>query len=74
MNYYQVQLLLLVTYFEICEFILHSPKGPPPIQEIGRDEQLISKLRHSLSTLWYIVLAPEIFEMRVSRNLHPFIL
>ena len=72
--YYQVQMLLLVTDFDVCDFVLHSPKGEPSVQQVLRDEQLLSRLRHSLSALWHKVLAPEIFEMRVPRNLYPFVL
>ena len=74
MYYYQVQLLLLVTDFDACDFVLHSPKGQPSVQRILRDGQLLSRLRQSLSALWHKVLAPEIFEMRVPLNLHPIVL
>lgn len=72
--YYQVQLLLLVTDSDFCDFVSHSPKGPPSVQRIQRDENLMKRLQHSLSAFWHKVLAPEIFEMRVPRNLHPFLL
>ena len=74
MYYYQVQLLLLVTDFDACDFVLHSPKEQSSVQRILRDGQLLSRLRQSLSALWHKVLAPEIFEMRVPRNLHPIVL
>ena len=63
MYYYQVQLLLLVTDFDACDFVWHSPKEQPSVQRILRDGQLLSRLRQSLSALWHKVLAPEIFEM-----------
>ena len=72
--HYQVQLLLLVTDFDFCDFVLHSPKGPPSVQRIPRDENLMKRLQHSLSAFWHNVLAPEIFEMRVPCNLYPFLL
>ncbi len=72
--YYQVQLQMLVTDLNFCDFVLHSPKGSPSIQRITRDEKLMNRLCHSLSGFWHKVLAPEYFEMRVPRNLSPFIL
>lgn len=72
--YYQVQLLLLVTDLDFCDFVLHSPKGPPSVQRIPRDENLMNRLKNSLSAFWHKVLAPEIFEMRVPRNRYPFLL
>lgn len=72
--YYQVQLLLLVTDSDFCDFVSHPPKGPPSVQRIQRDENLMKRLQQSLSAFWHKVLAPEIFEMRVPHNLHPFLL
>lgn len=72
--YYEIQLQMLVTDLDFCDFILHSPKGPPSIQRIVRDIPLLYSLRHSLSVFWHKVLAPEILEMRVPRNLHPFVM
>ena len=39
--YYQVQLHMLVTDLNFCDFVLHSPKGSPSIQRITRDEKWI---------------------------------
>ena len=72
--YYQVQLLLLVSDLDFWDFVLHSPKGPPSIERIPRDEELLSRMRHSLSAFWHKVLAPDLFEMRVPRRLLPFVL
>ena len=35
--YFQVQMLLLVTEVDFCDFVLHSPKGPPAIERILPD-------------------------------------
>ena len=42
--YYQVQLLLLVTDLDFCDFVLHSPKGLPSVQRIPRNENLMKRL------------------------------
>ena len=44
------------------------------MQRIPRDEPLIEKIQSYLTALWMRVIAPEIFEMRVPRNLLPFVL
>ena len=72
--YYQVQLQLLVTDLDFCDFVLHSPKGRPSVERISRDGPLLNLLQHSLSAFWHKVLSPEIFEMRVPRHLPPFVL
>lgn len=74
MYYYQVQLLLMVTDLDLWDFVLHSPIGPPSVERITRNDQLLNRLRHSLSAFWHKVMAPEVFEMRVPRRLLPFVL
>ena len=71
--YYQCQQILLVTGRENCDFI-HAASGPDSVQRIPRDEPLIEKILSYLTTLWMRVIAPEIFEMRVPRNLLLFVL
>ena len=39
MYYFQVQMLLLVTDFDVCNFVLHSHKGHPSVQQILRYEK-----------------------------------
>ena len=72
--YYQIQMQLLVTERNFCDFILYAKNGPVSIERIFRDEVLIDEISSVLSLFWMRVIAPEIFEMRVPRNLHPFIL
>ena len=72
--YYQCQQILLVTGRENCDFILHAESGPDSVQRIPRDEPLLEKILSYLTALWMRVIAPEIFEMRVPRNLLPFVL
>ena len=72
--YYQCQQILLVTSRENCDFILHAASGPDSVQRTPRDEPLIEKILSYLTALWMSVIAPEIFEMRVPRNLLPFVL
>lgn len=73
-HYHQIQLQLLVTERTYCDFVLYAAEGPVSIERINRDEQLMSEILNHLSTFWFQVIAPEIFEMRVPRDLLPFIL
>lgn len=72
--YYQCQHILLVTERKFIDFILYAESGPDSVEKIERDEPLISKILEFLTALWTRVIAPEIFEMRVPRDLLPFIL
>ena len=72
--YHQIQLQLLVTERTYCDFVLYAADGPVSIERINRDEQLMSEILNHLSTFWFQVIAPEIFEIRVPRDLLPFIL
>ena len=72
--YHQIQLQLLVTERTYCDFVLYAADGPVSIETINRDEQLMSEILNHLSTFWFQVVSPEIFEMRVPRDLLPFIL
>ena len=72
--YYQRQQIFLVTGRENYDFILRAARGPDSLQRIPRDEPLIEKILSYLTALWMRVIAPEIFEMRVPRNLLPFVL
>ena len=72
--YYQCQHILLVTERKHCDFLLYAENGPNSVERIPRDESVIEKILQFLTTLWMKVIAPEIFEMRVPRDLLPFIL
>ena len=72
--YYQVQMQLLVTGRRYCDFVLFSKHGPVSIERMSRDEKLISDILRALTVLWMNVIAPEVFEMRVPRDLLPVIL
>ena len=54
--------------------ILHAASGRDSVKRIPRDEPLIKKILCFLTALWMLVIAPEVFEMRVPRNLLPFVL
>ena len=71
--YYQIQCQLLVTERKFCDFVLYAKDGPISVQTIHRDQQLISDILLRLSALWKRVIAPEIIEMRVPRDLNPFV-
>jgi len=72
--YYQCQQILLVTDRKYCDFILHAASGPDSVERIPRNEPLIQEILGNLTALWTHVIAPEIFEMRVPRDLVPFVL
>lgn len=72
--YYQVQMQLLVTEREFCDFVLYAEEGEVSVERIFRNESLINEILKYLTVLWFRVLAPEIFEMRVPRGMNPFIL
>ena len=69
-----VSTILLVTDRKYCDFILHAASGPDSVERIPRDEPLIQEILGNLTALWTHVIAPEIFEMRVPRDLVPFVL
>ena len=71
--YYQIQCQLLVTERKFCDFVLYAKDGPLLVQRIPRNQQLISDILQRLSALWKRVIAPEIIEMCVPRNLNPFV-
>ena len=71
--YYQVQLQLLITNANYCDFILHSGVGDPHIQRIMKDERIQSEIIHHCYKIWKTILVPEYFLMKVPRNLCPVI-
>lgn len=72
--YYQCQHILLVTGRKFCDFILNSANGPDSVERIARDQPLIAKISEYLTAFRMRVVAPEIFEMRIPRDLLSFIL
>ena len=72
--YYQIQQQLLVTERKYCDFVLFAENGPVSIEQIFRDKFVIADIVKFLTSFWIRMIAPEIFEMRVPRNLHPLIL
>ena len=71
--YYQIQMQLLVTEKEFCDFILYAENGPVSIERIYRDEHITADILKWLTSFWTRIIAPELFEMRIPRNLYPFI-
>ena len=59
--HYQIQMQLLVTERNFCDFILYAKNGPVSIERIFRDEVLIDEISSVLSLFWMRVIAPEIF-------------
>lgn len=72
--YFQIQCQLLVTERKYCDFVLYAKDDPVSIKRIYRDEQLSTDILSSLTTLWKRIIAPEVFEMRVPRDLDPFVM
>ena len=65
---------LLVTEREFCDFVLYAENGPVSVQRIERGEHLILEILKLLTAFWKRVIAPELIEMCVPRNLMPFVL
>ena len=72
--YYQIQMQLLVTERTFCDFVLYPMNGPVSIERIYRDANFITDMLSDLTLFWKRVVASEIFEMRVPRDLSPFVL
>ena len=72
--YYQIQMQLLVTERTFCDFVLYAKNGPVSIERIYGDDNFITEMLSVLTLFWKRVVAPEIFEMRVPRDLSPFVL
>ena len=72
--YYQMHLQCLVTEKKYCDFVLFAENGPVSIERIFKDEFVVADIVKFLASSWIKVIAPEIVEMHVPRNLHPLIL
>ena len=72
--YYQIQMQLLITERTFCDFVLYAKDGPVSIERIYRDETFITDMLNVLTHFWRRVVAPELFEMRVPRDLLPFVM
>jgi len=71
--HYQCQHILYVTERKFCSFILHAKNSPDSVENIVRDEPLIENILKFLTAFSTRVIAPNIFEMPVPRELLPFI-
>ena len=63
--YYQIQLQLLVTEAEYCDFVLYPDIGKLYIQRILDDKYLQYRIIGATKTFWRTVLIPEYFLMRI---------
>ena len=68
--YYQIQQQLLVTGAVFCDFVLHSPKGPPAIHRIFPNVRLHHRLLRNTYAFWKKVYVPEYFLKRIPRDLN----
>ena len=73
-TFYQVQLQLLVTNGDYCDFVLYSAVGPPSIERIYPDMELQKRIVDSTKLFWEKVFLPEYFLMRVPKGLLPILL
>ena len=65
----------LVTERKYFDFILYAENRPFPVERIELDEQLIKEILQLLTTFWKrVIIAPELTQMCVPRNLMPFVL
>ena len=74
MYYFQIQLQLLITGTEYCDFVLYCDKGPPSIERILPDLELQQRIVVSTRLFWEKVFIPEYFLMRIPRDLLPIVL
>ena len=72
--YYEIQLQLLVTEAEYCDFFLYSDIGKIYIQRIFKDKDLQYRFIEATKIFWRRALMLEYFLMRIPRELLPFIL
>ena len=72
--YCRMQLQLLVTEAEYCDFVLYSDIGKIYIQRMFKDKDLQYRIIEATKIFWRRVLIPEYFLMRIPRELLPFIL
>uniref|UniRef100_A0A7M5X4X3 YqaJ viral recombinase domain-containing protein n=1 Tax=Clytia hemisphaerica TaxID=252671 RepID=A0A7M5X4X3_9CNID len=73
MYYYQIQLQLLITETDFCDFILYCYKGPSHVERILPDLELQQKIITNTRLFWEKVYIPEYFLMRVPRDLLPLV-
>ena len=66
--------MLLVTSRKYYDFILHVASRPVSVERIPTNEPLIERILPYLTTLWTLITAPEGFEMRVPRDINPFVI
>lgn len=72
--YYKIQIQLLVTERTFCDFVLYAKDEPVSIERIYRDETFITDMLNVLTHFCRRVVATEICEMRVPRDLLPFVM
>lgn len=66
--------MLLVTGRKYYDFILPIASRPDSVERIPTNEPLIERILPYLTTLWTLIIAPEGFEMRVPRDINPFVI
>ena len=52
--YSQTQLQMLVTGLPFCDFVLHTPKGPPSIQRIQQDIPFQIEMARNISVFFRV--------------------
>jgi hypothetical protein len=72
--YFQIQHQLLVTKLSFCDFVLHSPIGPPNIERIFPEQYIHTELIEHIYNFWKNTFLPEYFMMKLPRGLKPVVL
>lgn len=62
----------MITERLYCDFILYAEDGPVAVERIVQDMSVMQDILRNLTTFWSRAIAPEVFEMRVPRDLVPF--
>ena len=71
--FYQVQLQLLVTMADYCDFVRFSANCPPSIERIFPDAELQKRLIIATKCFWKKVLVPKYFISHFPRGLLPVV-
>ena len=72
--FYQVQLQLLITEADYCDFILYSSAGKNYVGRIVKDDDVQRQIIKYTKLFWQKILIPEYFIMRIPRELLPIVL
>ena len=72
--YYQIQLQLLLTEANFCDFVLDAGIGNPHIERIFKNDDIQTEILFYTYKFWKQVMIPEYFIMKVPCELLPVVL